>query len=461
MYFSLSKFFLFIVPLNVVIVSTSTLFPFIVGKYVWFRTAVDVSVIFFLLGLLFCRERGKFYENRLWRALKQPLVIAVLSFVVIFNIAGFFGIDPANSFWSNFERGEGGIQILHLGLFFLLLIALFEKESDWKKIFYLSIVGAVLMIAYGVLALGGTSGFAGTSPTSRGFWEVIVRGGERFSGSIGNPAYVAAYLIYVMFYAAYIFLSGFSIQKHIGESVVNIKKKIVSGKNVALAVVFFLFLIFFFFAGTRGAFLGLTAAIIFFMSYLAFSSERWRKYFFVSILSLLVVIVVLVALKDTAFVKKIPGSRVLDISISARTFKDRLIMWNIALEGFKQRPILGWGPENYYQVFDRNFDVSYFKPMEGFGAWFDRAHNVFLDHLVEAGIFGLVSYVGIFAVFYWEFFKKIFKKKGGTLINALVFAFPIAHLVQGLMLFEVLTIYLNLFLFLAFAAYYLYFREQN
>jgi hypothetical protein len=37
--------------------------------------------------------------------------------------------------------------------------------------------------------------------------------------------------------------------------------------------------------------------------------------------------------------------------------------------------------------------------------------------------------------------------------SALIFALPIAYLVQGLVLFEVLPIYINLFLFLAFAAH--------
>ena len=52
-FFKISKFFLWLAPLMIFLVTTSTLFPFIVGKYVWFRTSIDLAFICFLLGLLF------------------------------------------------------------------------------------------------------------------------------------------------------------------------------------------------------------------------------------------------------------------------------------------------------------------------------------------------------------------------------------------------------------------------
>ncbi|MFA4872125.1 MAG: hypothetical protein WC610_03685, partial [Patescibacteria group bacterium] len=45
---SVCKFFLYLVPFSAVIVSRSTLFPFIVGKYVFFRTTVALAAIFFI-----------------------------------------------------------------------------------------------------------------------------------------------------------------------------------------------------------------------------------------------------------------------------------------------------------------------------------------------------------------------------------------------------------------------------
>ena len=115
-YFKTSKNFLKLSVLAVAIVSISTLFPFIVGKYSWFRTTVDLAVIFFLLGLLF-QDKSSVMSRKLLAIFRKPLVIAVSVFATFFLLAGFFGINPSNSFWSNFERGEGGLQMLHLWAF--------------------------------------------------------------------------------------------------------------------------------------------------------------------------------------------------------------------------------------------------------------------------------------------------------------------------------------------------------
>ena len=136
-------------------------------------------------------------------------------------------------------------------------------------------------------------------------------------------------------------------------------------------------------------------------------------------------------------------------------------MWGIAIDGWKERPLLGWGPENYLNIFDRHFNAEYFKPEKGFGAWFDRAHSIYFDYLAETGILGLASFLGIFGVFYWQFIK--FSKKQALLNGqigyislperGLLFALLFAYLVQGLALFDVYTIYINLYLFLAFSAF--------
>jgi len=177
------------------------------------------------------------------------------------------------------------------------------------------------------------------------------------------------------------------------------------------------------------------------------------------IVIMLLVISLMVYFKEAPFVKSLPGSRLFDISFSAETFQHRRIMWKIALDGWKERPLLGWGPENYLKIFDKHFNIEYFIPAAGFGAWFDRAHSVYFDYLAETGILGLLSYLSIFIVFYWQLLSKtrinaeINSSHQSSVSNALLIALPIAYLIQGLVLFETLPLYLNLFLFLAFANY--------
>jgi len=440
------------------LVITSSLFPFIVGKYVWVRIAVDLALISFLLGLLFNQQESAqiSINQRFKQLIKNPLVIAVSVFIFMFLLACLFGFDPKNSFWSNFERGEGGLQILHFYVFFALLVVLFKDEKDWRTIFTFTLIGGLGMALYGFLAGLGVQNFIGPRFNDPSF---------RFQGSIGNSAYVAAYAIFMLFYAGYILASKY-------------RKQLFSFGALIFWLFFALFLAVFFAAATRGAFVGFVASLVVFIGYLAFCSKRWRKRLIGVAVVLVLAVILLVQFKDNSFIKSSPVSRILDLSFSTKTFQDRAIMWQIAIDGWKQRPIFGWGPENFLPIFDRDFNIKYFVPSQGFGAWFDRAHSIYFDYLAETGILGLLSLLGVWFVFYWQFFKtrirtdkerintdnpyksdkisinpRLENQHQSALQSALLFALPIAYLVQGIVLFDVSPIYFNIFLFLAFAAY--------
>ncbi len=458
MYFSIARLFLILSLFAIAVVSTTTLFPFIVGKYAWFRAGVDFALVALLLGILFSSE-GETYQKKFIKVVRSPLGIAVGIFVLVFLVSGFLGFDPANSFWSNFERGEGGAQMIHLYVFFLLLTTLFSTEKGWRKILGYTIFVGFLSSVYGFLASYGVSGFIGASfKNDTGF---------RFQGSVGNPAYVAVYMIFLLFYITYLLVTA---------NKKDLRKNFLETGAIILTAI--LFLVVFYLAATRGAFLGLLASFFLVVGYLVFSHKRLRKPLGIFGAIIVLAVGMLVYFQNSSFVKNLPGSRIFDISFSARTLGDRTIMWGIALKSFKERPLLGWGPENFYQIFDRNFDTNYFKPPESFGAWFDRAHSLVFDYLAETGILGLLSFLGIFITFYYLFFRTAIRSRlsivaeskngirtepflfGSPFVRGLIFALPIAYLIQGFVLFDVLVTYLNLFLFLAFANYHFLSHES-
>lgn len=492
MYIKLSKFFLYLIPFSVVIVTPSTLFPFIVGKYVFFRTAVSLSLIFFLLGLLFqykdirsYKIGGQYPGDWMSQILKSPLVIAVSLFVFIFLLACFFSVDPKISFWSNFERGEGGLQILYLGVFFLLLVILFRDKKDWQRLFWISILAATLVILYGIAAhlkyidaemsVRFENGVEIKELTGRGgpwfqtfkkFVGEKISSTGRFAGSLGNPAYTATYLVFALFYAGYLLITRTNTDNQHQSAKISINRCLLIGLLI-------LFLIFFWLAATRGAFIGLGLAIVVAGLYFAYQYKKWRQWLLAGIIFLFLVVSSLVYFRETPFIKSLPGSRLFEITLSAETWQHRTLMWQAAIKGFKERPLLGWGPENFIKIFSKHFPVKYFNPKaSSFGAWFDRAHSIYFDYLAETGLLGLLGYLSIFIVFYWQFFKKtrintdkklIYTDKKSVSISqnqhqaalqsALLFALPITYLIQGIVLFETLPLYLNLFIFLAFAAY--------
>src|SRR3989344_5330455 len=144
-FFKISKFLLCLAPFAVVVVTPSTLFPFIVGKYTFFKVVVELALIAFVLGWGFNQNLKSQISNlkSLWGS---PLALAVTAFVAIFTLAGFIGINPHASFWSNFERGEGSFLLLHFYTYFILLLLLFQTMEDWRGLFRVAITAGFFRI---------------------------------------------------------------------------------------------------------------------------------------------------------------------------------------------------------------------------------------------------------------------------------------------------------------------------
>ena len=115
----IAKWYLYISVFSVVIVMNSIFFPFIGGKDFFFRFATELALACMVLWWAFEAKTGE-AKKRIEALFKKPLVIAVTAFVAVFELACLFAYDVHAAFWSNYERGEGGFQMLHYYLFFLL-----------------------------------------------------------------------------------------------------------------------------------------------------------------------------------------------------------------------------------------------------------------------------------------------------------------------------------------------------
>src|SRR3989344_303936 len=439
LFLGISKFFLYLVPFSVLIISRSTLFPFIVGKAVFLRFIVELSLFFFVLYLVWERPelerlKKKIIDTDYSFILRSKIFWAVTAFVALFAIAGIFGVDPRISFWSNFERGEGIFQVFHYYLFFLLLLFVFRKEDDWRRLFLFSIFAGIGVTLYGLLQLWGVEG-------------VVSSGQGRIQGTLGNPAYVGAYLMFGMFYVAQLLLQE--------------KRRFL---QLSLFLVFGFFIVGFLFAQTRGSLLVLLAGLGLSFLYLVWKAPSKRfRHVSLGILGFLIVVAGLIfALRHKPFIQNLPFARIFDIDLQGSGAHSRFWTWKSAFKGFLDRPLLGWGPENFSRAFDKYFDVRHFISPNASGQqlWFDRAHNNVLEYLVQTGILGLLAYLSIFIAVYWILFKKSLNERYEEALrplikNALMIFMPTAYFVQSLVLFDVLPIFLNLFLFLAYAVHVL------
>lgn len=422
-----------------VLVAPGTFFPFIGAKAYWFRFLVSAALAAFLWWIGFSSDAGEAWE-RVRRAFREPLVLTVLGFVAAFLLATVFAADPYLAFWSNYERGEGGFQMLYYAAFFALLALVPKSRGDWRLLLWAMLAAALGVIFYGLLAALGITDAQG-APIFLGPNEPSQLLYSRFWGSLGNPAYAGAYLLFASIFAGLLWRSeraGFM--------------------RATLVGVIAVFLTFLLLSQSRGAFLGLIAGGLAVLWYLGVRKPRAGKWFLGAALGVTLLFSTLVFYRESPAVKGIPVfGRLLRISLTDRSIETRMWVWQAALLGFRERPLFGWGPENFARVFDAHFDTRHFVPGEPSDTWYDRAHNVLIDYAAETGFLGLAAYLGIFGVLYRQLFRsrKRLEESEGLPFVALLFAFPVSYLVAGMVLFEVLPIYLCLFLFLGFSTHLL------
>ena len=459
---NIARWYLYVSAFSVIVVMNSIFFPFIGGKDYFFRFATELSLAAVVLWWAFEARKGEF-AARVKELFRRPVTIAVTVFVAMFQIACAYAYDPSAAFWSNYERGEGGFQMLHYYLFFLLLVFLMKTEKQWKAFFKSSLIAGGIMVLYGIGGNYSLAGFIGpysgqTAPV--GWWHQLIDG--RFQGSLGNAAYVGAYLLFSMFYVGYLWTSD------------KIAGVLTAGKvwlySIALAVALF----FFGLSATRGAFIGLMLGIFVAVLYVVFATKGKTRKWGAVILGILIILGIgIYADRKDPMLQKIPEGRLLQISLSDATAQTRLMVWGEAWQGFLLRPVTGWGPENFTAVYDKFFNPKFYVPGQSSETWFDRAHSIYFDYLAETGILGFLSYFAIFAVLFTALGKKFGRDEKArneaaagaeTALHkhhvalrfqqALLVAIPVAYLGQGIAIFDVFPMYISIFGVFAFAAYY-------
>ena len=131
-----------------------------------------------------------------YRPKMSPVTIAVSIFALVALVADLIGVNPLRSIWSNFERMEGWLVVIHLWAFYMASTHVFgageEGKRVWRWWFNASVVVAFYVACYGIAQL------LGWAPSSDG---------ARIDASLGNAAYLAVYMLWNAGLAAYLWAS--------------------------------------------------------------------------------------------------------------------------------------------------------------------------------------------------------------------------------------------------------------
>ncbi|TSC84577.1 MAG: Lipid A core--O-antigen ligase-like protein [Parcubacteria group bacterium Gr01-1014_17] len=397
-------------------VSNSLFFPFISGKNFAFRILAEIAFAAWLILS---------FRNPEYRPRRSALLWSVLFFVVTLGVSTLLAEDPYKSFWSNFERMEGLIGVAHFALYFVVAGAMF-RAKEWRTFVLASLCVNVLIIGYSLLQFFGVLN--------------INQGGVRVDATFGNAIYLGVYALFHLFFAL---LTAYHART--------------AGKNawwvggfsaIALGNVVLVFL-----SATRGAILGLFVGFVAGSMLIAFSrgvSSRFRRVGMVGCVLALLAVGGFFTAREVSYLRNHPiFGRILSASPMNDDAQARFVIWQISWKGFTERPLFGWGQEGFNFVFNKHYDPRLYHRE----AWFDRAHNTYLDWMIAGGIFGIFGYLAL-----WFFAARIILRakapRGRPLFDfaerALFAGFGTAYAVNNVFVFDNGTSYFLFFMLLAY-----------
>jgi len=409
---------LFLCIASPLLINSRFIFPFITTKTFYFRILVEIALALYIV----CAARYPQYRPRV-----NALFIALALYLGVAYLAGIFGVNAYRSFWGNIERGEGLLTLTHVFVYCFLLAQMLTTRRLWNAYFIGSLFTATLISGYALAQyLGVESKY------------ILQSGGSRLSATIGNASFLAGYLLMHTFIAVWLLLQ---IPQRFAR---------------VLFAVDFLFLWFIiFYTGTRGALLA--GAFVYFILLLSFVILQKHSRTLRIGTGAVAALIVLSALfiyqqRDQIWVAKNPPlSRLISISFKNDiTTQSRVYTWQSSLRALRDRPLLGYGYENYNVAFNKYFDARIYRDA-GSQIWFDRAHNIIFDIAVTSGVLGLLAYLSLYFVSFRTCYLLLRTKDRDQQVTGMFFGSLLAaHLMQGMFVFDILATYIPLMAIFAF-----------
>ncbi|MCK4918230.1 MAG: O-antigen ligase family protein [Candidatus Pacebacteria bacterium] len=413
---------IFIIPFVPLVVCSSLFFPYIVGKNVLFRILVELAVGIWAILALFNKE---------YRIKVSWIFGGIVSLVLIMFFADLLGENPLKSFWSNYERMEGWITLIHLLGYFLVLTGMLNSKKLWSRFFNTSLLVSAWINFYGILQLIG--------------WASANQGTSRLDTTFGNASYLAIYTVIHIFLALFLWARQHDWKNLMGYFY---------GGTILLNIYIL------YHTATRGAILGFIGAILlisFLVALFEKENKKLKKICIGFLVGTILFISGFLAIKDTSFVR---GSEVLNrfasISLQEQTTKSRFMIWDMAWQGVKERPVLGWGQENFNYVFNKYYNPK----MYGQEEWFDRTHNVFMDWLIAGGFLGLLAYLSLFVSILYYLWNKKYGKDFSVFEKSIFTGLLAGYFIHNFFVFDNITSYILFFTILAFIHNSINFKEN-
>ncbi len=343
-----------------VIVPTAFFFPYVVPRNIFFRVVAELGTLVLVWALCF---GGDELDLRY-----EPIFWALVAFVASALLSALFSPARDHSLFGDFERMGGVWAWLHLALFFLLLRTL--RDEEWSWVLNAALVVSVFISTSAILE---HSEFASAARFSGAMLSAS-------SSTVGNSGLLAAYLLFAAALAGYLASTSIRFRLlYVAAGGVNLIG-LVYAENRSTVI---------------GLALGAVTGSVIFAVLQTKSRRRW-------IAPTAAIGIACVVLAISARIRNFPASELtrhaptvfqrLALTNPAGSDESRTMQWRAAIDGFQDRPLLGYGPENHNLVWSAHFDPGIYRLDTDV---YDRTHNQYLELLATTGLIGAITFLGI------------------------------------------------------------------
>ena len=424
------------------IVAPDAYFPFVVGKAVYSRSVIEITfALWAALVIFYPRHRPGFS----W------VLIAFCVWFAVSWLASAFGVSYVRSMWSTYERMQGLVDLAHWLAFASMAATAFSGMRGWRVLFTCNLIVGIVVCSLGLLS----------------FYDLIQSeslgvGGGRLAATMGNPTYLAAYAAVNALLGAGLFVRSFAPGADGGGA-----RRRVGGRGAfsadvwlrpvwASAVVLSLWALWE--TASRGAALGLAVAVAGLAAFYALRGARTptaRKAALAVIAALAAVALLFAAARTSKALDPLMQSSRMTARLAIvgdstdRSLRGRLTAFRAGITAFAERPLLGWGSENFLSAWGRHSDYE----ESGIETRFDRAHSKIIEEMATKGAAGLAAYIFVWAAMAWALIRSYGRRRGlDRAFIAIVGAAMTAYFIQNLFLFDNFASTLQFSLLAAFAA---------
>lgn len=338
------------------------------------------------------------------------LLILPSAYIGAAILSTLFAVNRYGSFFGSVSYNNGLLVLLHFWALFIVLSSVFQKKKFWLWFLRLNVLVGSFMAFFAL-------------------YQKFIKG-TVVMGTFGNQGHLSIYLVFIAALSAVLFF---------WEERRDVKLCWVSSGIISVLTLFLA-------TDIRGSQLGFLVGIcsaiaVYFLAHQRRSVRQTAACLIFIVLSSVIIFSVYM----------VSSGKVYSLFQRSGTVKTRVLNWKISWKGFLDRPVFGYGLENYYIVFEKYFEPSYYQNNNGqqsteYG--FSLPHNKVIEVAVLSGIPGFVTYLAIFFGIFSLLYRKFKKTRDMKLL--VLFGMWSAYLAHLFFLFDNIVSFYMFFSLLAF-----------